>query len=58
MEQVRLEVVDIWHFGLSALIEPDTDLEVLAAEITNDFTEDAPEESDDHGASQRIHAAT
>ena len=62
MEQVRLEVVDIWHFGLSALIESGTDLEVLAGEITDDFTDDftegAPEESDDHDASQRIHAAT
>ena len=58
MEQVRLEVVDIWHFGLSALFEPDTDLEILAAEIADDFTADAPSDSRDHGASQRIHAAT
>ena len=27
MEQVRLEVVDIWHFGMSALFEPDIDIE-------------------------------
>lgn len=58
MEQVRLEVVDIWHFGLSALFEPDTDLEILAAEIADDFTANAPSEPRDHGASQRIHAAT
>ena len=38
MEQVRLEVVDIWHFGISALFEPDTDLEALAGEIADDFT--------------------
>ena len=58
MEQVRLEVVDIWHFGLSALFEPDTDLEILAAEIADDFTANAPSESRDYGPSQRIHAAT
>ena len=58
MEQVRLEVVDIWHFGLSALFEPDTDLEILAAEIADDFTVGAPVASDEQSASQRIHAAT
>ena len=58
MEQVRLEAVDIWHFGLSALFKPDTDLEILAAEIADDFVANAPSESRDHGASQRIHEAT
>jgi dimeric dUTPase (all-alpha-NTP-PPase superfamily) len=58
MEQVRLEVVDIWHFGLSALFEPNTDLEVLAGEIADDFRVGAPAVSDEQSASQRIHAAT
>ena len=58
MEQVRLEVVDIWHFGLSALFELDTDLEALAAEIADDFRVGAPAVSDEQSASQRIHAAT
>ena len=58
MEQVRLEVVDIWHFGLSALFEPDTDLEVLASEIADDFRVAASADSDEQSASQRIHAAT
>jgi dimeric dUTPase (all-alpha-NTP-PPase superfamily) len=58
MEQVRLEVVDIWHFGLSALFEPDTDFEALAGQIADDFAIGAPDESDDQSASQRIHAAT
>ncbi len=58
MEQVRLEVVDIWHFGMSALILPDTDLEALAGEIADDFTVGAPVGSDEQSASQRIHAAT
>ena len=42
MEQVRLEVVDIWHFGLSALFESDTDLEVLAGEIAVRFCAPLP----------------
>jgi hypothetical protein len=58
MEQVRLEVVDIWHFGLSSLFEPDTDFEALAARIADDFTIGTPDESNDQRASQRIHAAT
>ena len=58
MEQVRLEVVDIWHFGMSALFLPDTDLEALAGEIADDFTVGAPVGSDEQSVSQRIHAAT
>ena len=58
MEQVRLEVVDIWHFGMSALFLPDTDLEALAGEIADDFTVGAPVGSDEQIASQCIHAAT
>ena len=58
MEQVRLEVVDIWHFGMSALFLPDTDLEALAGEIAHDFTEGATVGSDEQSASQSIHAAT
>ena len=58
MEQVRLEVVDIRHFGLSALFESDTDLEVLAGEIADDFRVGAPTGSEGQSASQRIHAAT
>ena len=38
MEQVHLEVVDIWHFGLSALFDAETDLEQLAEQIVADFT--------------------
>jgi len=42
---------------LSALFEPDTDLEVLAAQIADDFTMSAPDELDS-GSNTRIHAAT
>ena len=54
---MRLEVVDIWHFGLSALFEPDTDLEALAAQIADDFTMVTSDELDS-GSNTRIHAAT
>ena len=37
MEQVRLEVVDIWHFGLSALFDAETDLPDLAKAISANF---------------------
>jgi hypothetical protein len=33
MEQVRLEVIDIWHFGLSALFQDGKDIEQIATEI-------------------------
>ena len=32
-EQVQLEVVDIWHFGMSALFEEGKSIEQLATEI-------------------------
>ena len=58
MEQVRLEVVDIWHFGLSALFEPDTDLEALAGQIAAEFMERREGLVSDGSPTQRIHAAT
>ena len=33
MEQVRLEVIDIWHFGLSALFSEGKSIETIAQEI-------------------------
>lgn len=33
MEQVRLEVIDIWHFGLSALFVPGKSIDIIAEEI-------------------------
>ena len=33
MDQVRLEIIDIWHFGLSALFQDDKDIERIAGEI-------------------------
>ena len=58
MEQVRLEVVDIWHFGLSALFELDTDLEALAGQIAAEFMERREGLASDGSPTQRIHTAT
>ena len=33
LDQVRLELVDIWHFGLSDLLRDDLALDVLAAAL-------------------------
>jgi dimeric dUTPase (all-alpha-NTP-PPase superfamily) len=37
MSQVRLEVIDIWHFGLSALFLPTTDIPELAEHIASEL---------------------
>ena len=37
MEQVRLEVVDIWHFGMSALFSPGKSLDAIAEEVADAF---------------------
>ncbi len=44
MEQIQLEVVDIWHFGMSAMICRCGSLDELAAQITEDLSA-APKES-------------
>lgn len=38
LEQVQLEVIDIWHFGLSALFEQGKSIDQLAAEIAEELT--------------------
>ena len=38
MEQIQLEVVDIWHFGLSAMICRCDSLDELAAQIAEDLS--------------------
>ena len=42
LEQVRLEVIDIWHFGMSALFESDKSVEQLATEIADELTAHQP----------------
>ena len=58
MEQVRLEVVDIWHFGLSDLFDADTNLEVLAEQISVDFLASRNLKPSVLISPTRIHAAT
>ena len=58
MEQVRLEVVDIWHFGLSALFDDETDLEQLAEQIVADFTSAEAPTREGESTVARIHEAT
>ena len=38
IEQIQLEVVDIWHFGMSALLVDNTDTDTLAADIVTDLS--------------------
>jgi hypothetical protein len=42
LEQVQLEVIDIWHFGMSALFSPDMDSSRLATQIALEWP-DAPD---------------
>ena len=58
MEQVRLEVVDIWHFGLSALFDAETGLEQLAEQIVADFTSAETPASEGESTVAQIHEAT
>ncbi len=46
LEQVRLEVVDIWHFGMSALFDTAPDLASLAKTIELDLYHAEPEYTD------------
>ena len=58
MEQVRLEVVDIWHFGLSALFDGETDLPDLAKAISANFDAASVDEGTLESDVAQIHAAT
>ena len=46
-QQVRLEVVDIWHFGMSALLANGGNLIDLAAAIERDFERNSPKKIND-----------
>lgn len=39
MEQIQLEVVDIWHFGMSALLTGSTGTQAVAESIVSDLSE-------------------
>ncbi|MEZ5504187.1 MAG: dUTP diphosphatase [Halioglobus sp.] len=38
LEQVRLEIIDIWHFGMSALFNSGKDIAQIANDIEREFT--------------------
>lgn len=42
MEQVRLEVIDIWHFGMSALFRDGKSIDQLATEIADELAGHQP----------------
>jgi dimeric dUTPase (all-alpha-NTP-PPase superfamily) len=44
MEQIKLEIVDIWHFGMSMHLMERDDLDNLAGELAEQFTFGEPEE--------------
>jgi dimeric dUTPase (all-alpha-NTP-PPase superfamily) len=58
MAQARLEVVDIWHFGLSALFTPDCDIPGLAHQIEVALYHAEPETQDIHLATEALAAAS
>ena len=43
MEQVRLEAIDIWHFGLSDLVTPGATVESIAADIETALADHQPQ---------------
>jgi len=54
MDQVRLEVVDIWHFGMSALFTTRSNLETLADTISADMLLESELISDIHAATEAL----
>ncbi len=42
IEQVRLEAIDIWHFGLSALFKPGKDIDQIATEVAEELASHQP----------------
>ena len=53
-EQVRLEVVDIWHFGMSALFQPEQDLSDLADLIVSEVAAAGVGDVDIHSATEAL----
>ncbi|MEP4148097.1 MAG: dUTP diphosphatase [Halioglobus sp.] len=54
MEQVRLEAIDIWHFGMSALFEDGKSVEVIAEEIEADIEGHEPSGLDVREATEAL----
>lgn len=54
LEQVRLEVIDIWHFGLSALFRPGGDIAVVAEQVEQDLYHAEPDTQDIRVATEAL----
>ncbi|NNL56523.1 MAG: dUTP diphosphatase [Pseudomonadales bacterium] len=55
-EQVKLEVIDIWHFGMSALFEPNMSLAQLAQRISAEIHAHVPGGADVLAATEALAA--
>ncbi len=54
MEQVRLEIIDIWHFGMSALFVEGKTIERIAGEIVDDLSGHEPSGLDVREATEAL----
>lgn len=54
IEQVRLEVIDIWHFGLSAMFDTNKDFEMMASQIVEAIATHDPVEMDIRTATESL----
>ena len=54
MDQVRLEAIDIWHFGLSALFTPGATVERIAADIETALSDHQPQSVDGRTATESL----
>ena len=54
LEQVRLEVIDIWHFGLSALFRGGKSIEQIATEIATELSDHEPRGLDVREATEEL----
>lgn len=54
MNQVRLEVVDIWHFGMSALFKTENNLDTLADNISAQLALASPSNADIHEVTEAL----
>lgn len=57
IEQIQLEVVDIWHFGMSALLVGSEDTEALAGDIVADLSAPPSSSMSLLGASEALASA-
>ncbi len=54
IEQVRLEVIDIWHFGLSAMFDTTKDFEMMTSQIVEAIATHDPVDMDIRTATESL----